>query len=86
MRWARDLPLVHLAAILGQCALFIGHDSGISHIAAAVGTPSLLMFGGTDPKVWAPQNPNVKSVKAPDGNLEVLELETVLQAIREILL
>ena len=36
---AQNLPLPHLAAVLQRCRLFLGHDSGISHLAAAVGTP-----------------------------------------------
>ena len=38
-RFLTNLPLVELAAVLERCSCFIGHDSGISHIAAAVGTP-----------------------------------------------
>lgn len=59
VRFAKNLDLVHLAAVLERGALFIGHDSGISHIAAAVDTPSLLLFGQTDPAVWAPANATV---------------------------
>ena len=81
--WAKDLPLVHLAAILERCTLFIGHDSGISHIAAAVGTSCILMFGETDPTVWGPANSNVKIVRAPEGDLGQLEVETVFRAVCE---
>lgn len=52
-----DLGL--LAAVLGECALFVGHDSGISHIAAAVGTPTVAVFVSTDPSVWGPRGPRV---------------------------
>ena len=44
-----------LAAVLARCALFVGHDSGVSHIAAAVGTPTVAVFVSTDPHVWAPR-------------------------------
>jgi heptosyltransferase-3 len=54
---APDLGL--LAAVLGECALFVGHDSGVSHIAAAVGTPTVAVFVSTDPGVWAPRGPRV---------------------------
>ena len=46
-RVAQSLPLTELAALLGQCALFVGHDSGISHLAAAVGLPGLILWGET---------------------------------------
>lgn len=78
---ARDLPLPHLAAIVERCRLFIGHDSGISHLTAAVGTPCVLLFGPTDPAVWAPANPGVRVLTAPDGDLAQLSIETVQKAI-----
>jgi heptosyltransferase-3 len=80
---AIDLPLPHLAAVLERCALFIGHDSGVSHIAAAAGAPSVLLFGPTDPEVWAPANRYVSIVTAPKGNLALLGLDAVQNAIRE---
>jgi len=78
---ARGLPLCHLAALLARCAVFAGHDSGVSHIAAAVGTPCTLIFGPTDPKVWAPANAQVRVIQAPDGVLEHLPPETVLNSL-----
>jgi ADP-heptose:LPS heptosyltransferase len=51
--WA-DLPLPRLADHLACCRFFIGHDSGISHLAAACGCAGLLLFGPTDPAMWAP--------------------------------
>jgi len=52
-----DLPL--LAAILSQCNLFIGNDSGITHLAAALGVPTVALFGPTDPYVWGPRGKTV---------------------------
>ena len=78
--FAENLPLPHLAALL-EGSLFIGHDSGISHIAAAVGARCLLLFGPTDPAIWAPANANVTVLRAPDGKMELLEVETVAAAL-----
>jgi ADP-heptose:LPS heptosyltransferase len=47
-----DLPL--LAAVLARCALLIGNDSGVAHLAAAVGCPPLVVFGPTNAVAWAP--------------------------------
>jgi ADP-heptose:LPS heptosyltransferase len=77
-----QLPLTELAARLAGGAGFIGHDSGISHLAAACGVPCLLFFGPTDPSVWAPRNPEVGVIVAPGGDLGRLDFETGLQAIR----
>jgi ADP-heptose:LPS heptosyltransferase len=52
--------LWELACWLARASLYIGNDSGITHLAAAVGTPTLAIFGPTDPQVWAPRGPNVR--------------------------
>lgn len=80
VRFAKHLPLPHLAAVLEQ-SIFVGHDSGISHLAAAAGANCILLFGPTDPDVWAPRNENVRVIGAPNGNLNELRLETVLDAL-----
>ncbi len=81
--FARDLPLPHLAAVLERCALFLGHDSGISHLAAAVGARCVLLFGPTDPAIWAPANPSVRIIAAPDGDLAKVAVETVARVAAE---
>jgi heptosyltransferase-2 len=75
--FATMLPLPGLAAVLARCALFVGHDSGISHIAAAAGTPSLLLFGPTDPAVWAPANKHVRVLQPASGVVGDLPVEDV---------
>jgi heptosyltransferase-3 len=52
--------LYDLACWLARARLYVGNDSGITHLAAAVGTPVLALFGPTDPDVWAPRGPNVR--------------------------
>lgn len=52
--------LYDLACWLVRARLYIGNDSGITHLAAAAGTPVLALFGPTDPAVWAPRGPNVR--------------------------
>ncbi len=80
-----DLPLSTLGAILARCAFFIGHDSGISHLAAAAGTECLLLFGPTDPAVWAPKNSGASVLHAPDGMLNNLTVEDVLEQLPDFL-
>jgi glycosyl transferase family 9 (putative heptosyltransferase) len=80
LRFAQQLPLPQLAAILSQTT-FIGHDSGISHLAAAAGARSVILFGPTDPNLWAPQNNDVTVLLAPSGDLTQLAVTTVLNAI-----
>lgn len=78
-----NLPLAELGAVLSRCDLFLGHDSGISHLAAASGAPCLLLFGPTDPEVWAPANPAVTVLQAPEGDLSRLEVGAVLARVKE---
>ncbi len=49
---AGRLPLVDVARLFARAALFVGTDSGLAHLAAAVGTPSVVLFGSTDPEKW----------------------------------
>lgn len=78
---AANRPLPELAALLTRCRLFVGHDSGISHLAAAVGVPCVLLFGPTDPDIWAPLQPGVVVVRSPDETLPGLPVETVRAAV-----
>jgi ADP-heptose:LPS heptosyltransferase len=55
--------LYELACWLAGARLYLGNDSGITHLAAAVGVPVLAMFGPTDPKIWAPRGANVRVVR-----------------------
>ena len=79
------LPLTTLAGHLTGTAAFIGHDSGISHLAAACGVPCLLFFGPTDPLTWAPRNAGVQVVSPPEGPLEDWPLARALAEMRRFL-
>jgi heptosyltransferase-3 len=59
---AAGLSLPQLAALLARATLFIGNDSGVSHLSALLGTPTLALFGPTDPAIWAPRGPRVRVV------------------------
>jgi heptosyltransferase-3 len=66
-RVAQSLPLAQLARLLACCAAFVGHDSGISHLAAAVGLPGLLLWGDTTEEVWRPPSEKVIVLRPPRG-------------------
>ncbi len=55
-------PLLSVANYIKSSSLFIGNDSGISHLAAFCGTKSILCFGPTDPKIWAPPFSWIKTI------------------------
>jgi heptosyltransferase-2 len=59
---ADNLPLVHLAAVLKASIAYLGNDSGITHLAASLGLPTVALFGPTSPTVWGPKGPQVQII------------------------
>jgi len=76
---ASYLPLPVLGVLLQRCRLYLGHDSGISHLAASCGVPCVLLFGKTNPAIWAPQNPGTDTIQAPEGDLSRIRVDEVLK-------
>jgi ADP-heptose:LPS heptosyltransferase len=65
---ARNWPLPGIAGLLSLARVAVGNDSGPTHLAAAVGCATLAVFGPTDPLVWAPVGPRVRTLGGPsDG-------------------
>ena len=60
---AKGLSLLGLASVMEGCRLFIGNDSGITHMAAALGLPTVALFGPTEHKIWAPRGEKVVVVR-----------------------
>jgi heptosyltransferase-3 len=74
---AQSLPLAQLARRLAGCRAFIGHDSGISHLAAAVGSPCLILWGNTAEHVWRPPSEKVVVLRHPAGLARLTVTEVV---------
>jgi heptosyltransferase-3 len=71
-------PLAQVARVLTCCRLYIGNDSGLTHLAAAVAGPDVLaLFGPTDPRVWAPLGPQVHALVAPCAQSPCSEGRTI---------
>lgn len=70
--------LFELGKWLASTSLYIGNDSGITHLAAA-SAPVVAIFGPTDPEVWGPRGKQVRIVR---GDLENIEVEDVLAVSR----
>ena len=82
-RVAQSLPLADLARQLARCDAFIGHDSGISHLAAAVGLPGLVLWADTAEEIWRPPSQDVIILRHPAG-LARLPVEKVLQQLQNL--
>ncbi len=82
--------LPQLAALLCGARLYVGNDSGVSHLAAAVGARGVVLFGASDPLTWAPRGGGLKVVHATSTCLTCcvetfcthrLPVETVVEAL-----
>jgi heptosyltransferase III len=73
-----NAPLAELAAQLRQCACYLGNDSGITHLAALLGLPTIALFGPSDPATWRPLG-QVEVIQARP--LEHLPVNRVMQSI-----
>ncbi len=77
----RFADLYDLACWLAAAKVYIGNDSGISHLAAAVGIPTATLFVTSDPRIWSPRGRKVAVVNAGEKN----PIQSVLDAIESIL-
>lgn len=83
-RLARHLSLSDLGSVLSRCRAFLGHDSGITHLAASLGLPTLVLWGPTVEEVWRPLGEHVRVVRHPAG-LSGITVETVDTEARSLL-
>ena len=99
--WAEDLPLIHVASLLDMCRCYIGNDSGLTHLAAAVGLPTIALFGPTDPEIWGPRGERVAILRKDLGCspcteeelkwcdhrrcLELIEVEEVIERAERLM-
>jgi heptosyltransferase III len=81
LRLCANRSLWELVAELSQAKLFIGHDSGVTHLAAATGVQSVALFGPTDPAIWAPNGDHVIVIASPDRTMPGLSVESVLEKL-----
>jgi heptosyltransferase-3 len=84
LRIRSNLPILELAQELAAAALFIGHDTGVTHLAAALGVPTVALFGPTDPMIWRPLGNHVRVVSSANGTMESLRFELVWKTVRTI--
>lgn len=75
--------LRELATWIAGARLYIGNDSGITHLAAAVGAPVIAIFGPSSPATWAPRGPNVTVLHS--NSLASLSSDEALDAVNRLL-
>ena len=91
----RDCPLPHVdlagrtglleaAAVLARASVFVGNDSGLGHLASAVGTPTLTLFGPGEPRRYHPWGVQARWLTSPGNDLQRLHAEAVAEEIRTL--
>jgi heptosyltransferase-3 len=80
----RNLPLTELAERLSRCRLYLGNDSGVTHLASAAGCPVVALFGASDHRIWAPRG-QVTIIVSPSGDMADITTGDVVRACRESL-
>ena len=78
------LSLPEVAACLARCAVFIGNDSGLMHLAAAAGAPTLGLFGPTDAAEYAPSGPRAMAVVSQTARMEDLSVDQVVTVAQRV--
>lgn len=84
VRIVRNEPLPLLAERIAGARLFVGHDSGVSHLAAATGVHGLVLWGPTHEATWRPRSDAFVSLRHADG-LEGLSVDVVDARVRELM-
>ena len=70
---------LELAMLLGKASLFIGNDSGVSHLAAILGTKTLAMYKNTDPVVWGVRGRAAQTIEAVNEAIAMTRVQKALQ-------
>jgi heptosyltransferase-2 len=81
---AQSLPLAELALRIQSCAAFVGHDSGITHLAAAVGLPCIVLWADALEEVWRPQGERLVVLREITG-VRAISVEKVLSELRKLI-
>lgn len=88
-RVASHLSFAELAALLANCRSYLGNDSGVTHLAAAVGCRTVVVWGPSDPVVWSPLGKNVsiinqkflREVKRCGETFQEIPLECIIELL-----
>ena len=78
------LSLPEIAACLARVTLFVGNDSGLMHLAAASGAPTIGLFGPTSAAEYGPAGPNARAVMSRSGRMEDITVQQILDAASDI--
>ena len=78
-------PIREVAAVIRQCDAYVTNDTGMMHVSAGVGTPTLSLFGPTDPLQWAPLGSNHRFILGHDNAVESITVDKVWSVLTAML-
>ncbi len=81
LKMLTNAPLLEVARQLQQCRCYLGNDSGITHLAAMLGVPTVAIFGPSDPAAWRPVGPYVKVIQ--ERALADVTVDVVMEAVNK---
>jgi len=84
-RLVRNPPLARLAGLLAGCGAYLGMDSGVTHLAATLGAPTVALFGPTDPAMWGPVGERALALRPENGDMRGISPKEALAALTFLL-
>ncbi len=82
-RVAETPDVSRLARVLTACGAYVGNDSGVTHLAAALGLAVVALFGPSDPRIWAPRGKRVR-LQVTAGSQPAASEDEALEALSEL--
>lgn len=81
----QNQPIRFVASVLRACDLYVTNDTGMMHVAAATGTPTLSLFGPTDPLQWAPPGGQHRFILGTGGSVDAIPIDKVWRVVEHML-
>lgn len=78
-------PIRQVAAVIRNCDVYVSNDTGMMHVSAGVGTPTLSLFGPTDPLQWAPPGDGHRFILGARRDVNTISTEKVWHVLIEML-
>lgn len=78
-------PIRQVAAVIANCDVYVTNDTGMMHVSAGVGTPTLSLFGPTDPLQWAPPGAAHQFILGAAGEINSISPEKVWHVLLDML-
>ncbi len=76
--------LPELGHLFGQIEAYLGHDTGISHLAASAGAHGYILFGPSNPRIWAPPSLRMGTIISTNGSMEGITVEDVWSRVSSL--